>query len=197
MILASKSGLGPRTLSELIQFAKSHQLTYASAGNGSIGHLTGELFKEKVQVDLLHIPYKGGAPALNDLLGGQVDLIFETAQFMSSQVKSGAVTAFAVIGNSRYPGLPDVPTVNEILGMKGVEAYSWFGLTAPAQTPKEVILTLERALMSVMRDSELKSQLSAIGLESVESDAADMKNTIDTNYKTWHSLVQRKNIKPE
>ncbi len=197
MIIAGRGGLGPKTLSELIDFAKTHQLTFASAGTGSIGHLTGELFKERTQVSLLHIPYKGGAPALNDLLGGQVDLIFETAQFMSAQVKSGAVTAYAVIGASRYSGLPDIPTVNEALSIKGLEAYSWFGLAAPGETPKKIINTLERSLQTIMHDPLVQSQLSAIGLEPTESNAKDMKKTIEANFKTWHELVQRQNIKSE
>ena len=197
MMLAGRAGLPAKTLPELLAYAKANRLTYATAGTGSIGHLAGELFQEMTGVPLIHVPYRGGAPALNDLLGGQVDLIFETAQFMTPQIKAGKVNTYAVAGNKRYPGLPEIPTMSELMGKASWEAYSWFGLVAPANTPAAVTAALEKALLKVVTEPNTRAQIVAGGLEPVNSSAEFLAQAIEQDLTKWRTIVTRRNIKPE
>lgn len=127
-------------MKELIDYAKAHpgQVTFASSGNGSSTHLSGGLFKQLAGVDMLHVPYRGSAPAVTDLLGGQVDIMFDNMPSAIQHVRSNALVPLAVTPARRSPELPDVPTIAEA-GVPGYEATSWFGLFAPAGTPKEVV----------------------------------------------------------
>ena len=197
MMLAGKAGLAPKNMTELLALAKTQKLSYGSAGAGSIGHLAGELFQESNHTDLLHVPYRGGALALNDLLGGQIDLIFETAQFMTPHIKSGKAKPYGVAGNKRYPGLPDVTTLHELLGKTAFEAYSWFGLVAPANTPRPVLVALEKSLQKTMADPAILAQVTASGFETVNSQSDFLAQAIESDLKKWRELVQRRNIKPE
>lgn len=197
MMLAGKASLAPKNLVEVLALAKTQKLSYGSAGAGSIGHLAGELFQESHQTDLLHVPYRGGALALNDLLGGQIDLIFETAQFMAPHIKAGKVQAYAVAGHKRYPGLPDVPTLHELQPRTAFEAYSWFGLVAPANTPRAVLSTLEKSLQKTMADTAILAQVTASGFEPVNSQADFLAQAMASDLKKWRELVQRRNIKPD
>ncbi|WP_242696593.1 Bug family tripartite tricarboxylate transporter substrate binding protein [Bordetella bronchiseptica] len=135
LILVSRPDLGPKDIGQLRDYAKNHDLSVASAGTGSIGHLTAEMFKSEAGARMLHVPYRGGAPALTDVMGGQVDLFFDTVTLLTPQIRAGKLRAYAVTGSQRYSGLPEVPTVAETIG-KPFEAYSWFGLLAPAGTPR-------------------------------------------------------------
>ena len=197
MMIAGKGNLPAKNLAEAIALAKSQKLSYGSAGLGSIGHLAGELFEESNNLQLLHVPYRGGALALNDLLGGQIDLIFETAQFMAPHIKAGKVVPFGVAGSKRYPGLPDVPTLNELLGKSAFEAYSWFGLVAPANTPKPILMALEKSLQKTLSDPAIQAQVMASGFETVNSQSDFLAQAIASDLKKWRELVQRRNIKPD
>ena len=197
MMIAGKGNLPAKNLVEAIALAKSQKLSYGSAGLGSIGHLAGELFEESNNLQLLHVPYRGGALALNDLLGGQIDLIFETAQFMAPHIKAGKVVPFGVAGSKRYPGLPDVPTLNELLGKSAFEAYSWFGLVAPANTPKPILMALEKSLQKTLSDPAIQAQVMASGFETVNSQSDFLAQAIASDLKKWRELVQRRNIKPD
>lgn len=196
MMVVGKSSLAASDMTQLIQAAKSSSLTFGSAGNGSIGHLTGEQLNTALGIKLLHVPYKGGAPALTDVLGGQIDLMIDTAQFLSPHVQSGKVRAFAVAGDKRFPLLPNVPTVREATG-KPFEAYSWFGLVAPAGTPVSIVNRLETALNAAMRDPATLKQLTSSGLEPVNSSSSAFAATISTDLKRWTEAVRISGVKPD
>ena len=125
-------------------------MQYASSGNGTPQHLTGELFKTTAKLDMIHVPYKGSAPAITDLLGGHVPIMFDSTIAILPHIKAGKVRAIAITGAKRSPQLPDVPTFAEA-GMPGFESYAWYGFFAPAKTPKDVIAKLNAAAIKVMK----------------------------------------------
>jgi len=196
MLLVSRAELPAQNLQQLLEAAREKPMTVASAGNGSIGHLTAEMFKHANQVDLLHVPYRGGAPALVDVLGGQIDLMFDTVTLLHPQIASGKLRAYAVAGAQRYPGLPQVPTVQEATG-KPFEAYSWFGLLAPAGTPAPVADKLSAALAAGAKDPEVIRQMAATGLEPVGGTAAEFRESIRTDLDKWTQVVRRAGVKPD
>jgi len=196
LILVSNPKLPAKDLRELQNYAHHHDLTVASAGTGSIGHLTAELFKSETGTPMLHVPYRGGAPALTDVMGGQVDLLFDTVTLLTPQISTGKLRAYAVTGSQRYGGLPDVPTVSEIIG-KPFEAYSWFGLLAPAGTPDTAVETLTDALAAAAKDPEVIKQLSAQGLEPVGGTPQDFAESIRTDLKKWTNVVRSAGVKAQ
>jgi len=196
MILVGKSSLAATDLHQLINAAKSAPMTFGSAGNGSIGHLTGELLNDTLGIKLLHVPYKGGAPALTDVLGGQIDLMVDTAQYLAPQVQAGKVRAFAVASDKRFPLLPGVPTFQEATG-KSFEAYSWFGLVAPAGTSPAIVSRLEAALGAALRAPATLKQLSTIGLEPVNGSSSQFAATIKADLKRWTDVVHTAGVKPD
>lgn len=196
LILVSRPALPSTDLRTLLDLARRQPLTVASAGTGSVGHLTAELFDRSADVDILHIPYRGGAPALSDVLGGQVDLLFDTVTLLYPQIAAQKLRAYAVTGAQRYPQLPDVPTVAEVLG-KPFEAYSWFGLMAPAHTPQPVIERLTKALAAAARDPEVKRQLADLGLEPVGDTPEQFAQSIRTDLAKWTQVVKQAGIKPD
>ncbi len=196
MIIVGKPSLPARDLPALIASSKNTSLTFGSAGNGSVGHLTGVLMSTTLGLKALHVPYKGGAPALTDLLGGQIDLMVDTAQYLAPQVQSNKVRAFAVAGDKRYPLLPNVPTIREATG-KPFEAYSWFGLVAPAATPPGVVSRLETALQAALKDPDIRKQLATTGLEPVNGSANQFSTAIATDLKRWGDVVRVAGVKPD
>jgi len=196
LILAGRPGLGPKTLPELLQASHAKQLTIASAGTGSIDHLTAELLKSTTGANLLHIPYRGGAPALSDLLGGQVDLLFDTVTLLYPQIAVGKLRAYAVTGATRYSRLPDVPTVAEAIG-KPFESYSWFGLLAPAGTPADVVQKLADALAAGARDPGVRKQMESLGLEPVGGSSQAFVQSIHDDLDKWTRIVRQAGIKPD
>ncbi|KGD90522.1 hypothetical protein JL37_21545 [Achromobacter sp. RTa] len=196
LILVSRPALPSTDLKSLLDLARRQSLTVASAGTGSVGHLTAELFDRSAGVDILHIPYRGGAPALSDVLGGQVDLLFDTVTLLYPQITANKLRAYAVTGAQRYQRLPDVPTVAEVLG-KPFEAYSWFGLLAPANTPQPAIDRLTKALAAAARDPEVKRQLADLGLEPVGDTPEQFAQSIRTDLAKWTQVVKQAGIKPD
>ena len=196
LILVSRPALPSPDLKALLDLSRRQPLTVASAGTGSVGHLTAELFDRSAGVDILHIPYRGGAPALSDVLGGQVDLLFDTVTLLYPQIAGQKLRAYAVTGAQRYPKLPDVPTVAEVLG-KPFEAYSWFGLMAPANTPQPVIERLTKALGAAARDPEVKRQLADLGLEPVGDTPEQFAQSIRSDLDKWSQVVKQAGIKPD
>ena len=196
LLLVGRPALTAQTLQDVLREGRSKQATVASAGNGSVGHLTAELFKSESGVDMLHIPYRGGAPAMSDVMGGQVDYLFDTVTLLYPQITAGKLRAFAVTGSQRYAKLPNVPTVAEALG-KPFEAYSWFGLLAPAGTPSPVVEALTKALASGAKDPEVIKQMNALGLEPVGGSPADFAVSIRTDLAKWGRVVKQANVKPE
>ena len=167
-ILSANLALPARNIHELIALAKAKpgQLNYASAGNGTGPHLAGEMLKNMAKIDLVHIVYKGAAPAMIDLMGGQVQLLFQTGPGSLAQIKAGKIRALAVTSAVRSPQLPDLPTMIEA-GMLGFEANGWNGLVAPAGTPKALIAKLSTEVTRVMKDPVVLQKITETGWEPV------------------------------
>ena len=154
------------SLKELIALAKAEpgKLNFGSSGNGSTNHLAGELFKSLAGIDIVHIPYRGASPAMNDLIAGHIPMMFDNMPAVRPQVEGGAVLALAVAGAKRSPVFPNVPTMMEA-GVKGFEATAWFGLVAPAKTPADVLKTLDDASAKVLADPDTAQKFAALGAD--------------------------------
>jgi tripartite-type tricarboxylate transporter receptor subunit TctC len=196
MLLASSPKFAGRTLDDLVAASAKKPLSVATAGSGSVGHLTLEYLREFVKLNTLHVPYRGGAPALTDLLGGQVDLFFDSVQFLSPQVRDGKVKPFVSTGSTRSPVLPDVLTVAEVVG-KPFEAYSWFGLVAPAETPRRIVRQLNAAMAKAQQDPDVQAFIKSLALEPVRGTEEQFAKTIFMDYRKWSGVAARANVRPE
>jgi tripartite-type tricarboxylate transporter receptor subunit TctC len=163
-------------------------------GNGSPHHLALELFQREAGVSLLHVPYKGGAPAMQDLMAGQVPLIVLDLPSGVSAVKAGKITPLIALSAERMPQLPNVPTAKE-LGYPAVEAYAWQGLVAPAATPKDVQARLGAELQKAVSDPGVRQKLFDAGWDATPADAAAMTRYTDSERKKWHALIKARDIK--
>jgi len=180
-----------RNVGELIALAraKAGQLTYGSAGNGSSSHLSGALFESLGGVDLVHVPYKGSAPLLTDLLAGRIDATFDSYTVYEEHIRSGRVRALAVTSRMRMAALPQVPTLAEA-GLHGYEVSNWLGVLAPAGTPKEVVSALHAAVIRAMSDAGMKRQLTALGIEPATSTPDEFSALIRSEIPKWARLVK-------
>ena len=184
--------LGVKSIGELITLAKKKPgtLNYASSGLGSPGHLAGELFNTMAKVRMTHIPYKGGGPALSDLLGGQIPIFVSVISTGIPPVKAGKAIGLAVTGAKRSPAIPDVPTVSEIRGMKSYEASNWYGLVAPAGTPKAILDRLHRDFTHVLESKSVKEPLLARGIETAPSTPEAFAAYIKSETKKWGAVIR-------
>ncbi len=196
IIAAVNAQVPARTLQEFIALAKRSPgaLSYASAGSGTPPHLAAELFKSIAGVDLLHVPYKGGAPAINDLVGGQVQAIFEGEVVLLPHVKSGRVRALAITGTKRDPALPDVPTFAEA-GLPKYDAYFWSGLVAPAGTPADVIAKLNSVLVQALNTPDAREALKYQGLEPAGTTPQQFAAFIAGEVERWEQVVKASGAK--
>jgi tripartite-type tricarboxylate transporter receptor subunit TctC len=183
-VLVVNQNVKANSVAELLALAKAEpgKFNYGSSGNGTVLHLSGELFKGITGADIVHIPYPGSGPAMNDLLGGHIDMIFDNLPTSIGHVKAGTLRALAVTTKTRVAELPDVPTMEEA-GVPGYETYSWSALFAPAGTPQEVIDKLSQAAMAAVGDGAVKKQLEDI------SCTVEAKNPADTD-KFWREQIQ-------
>ncbi len=184
--------LAVTTVAELIALAKANpgKLNFASTGSGASPHLSGELFKLMAGVDIKHVPYKGSAPAVTDLIGGQVDLMFEQIPGAMPFVQTGQLRALAMGSAQRVGAYPNIPTISES-GLPGFDMVAWFGVLAPAQTPAEVIKRLNAEITQIMRTQEVKDKLVSIGAEPQASSTAEFANTIATEIPKWRTLIEK------
>jgi tripartite-type tricarboxylate transporter receptor subunit TctC len=189
-LLVVNPSVAAKNVKELIALAKSKpgELAFASAGNGTSQHLSGELFKKMTGVDMLHIPYKGSAPALTDLIGGQVQLMFDNIPSSLPQVRAGKLRALAVTGPRRSPVLPDLPTVAEA-GLPGFSITSWFALFAPAGTPAKVLIRLHREAAKAIASKELGQQWMDQGLEPAGGTADQLAEFRRLEATKWGKIV--------
>ena len=180
-----------KNVKELIAYAKANpgKVNFASAGNGSSIPLSGELFKQMTGVDMQHVPYKGSAPAVADLLGGQTAIMFDNMPSAIPHVKGGKLRALAVTTAKRSPALPDVPTIAES-GVPGYEATSWFGLLAPAGTPPAIVGQLNAAILKALADPEVKKKLAEQGAEAHGETPAQFASFIQSETAKWGKVVQ-------
>ena len=196
IVAAVNAELPAHTLQEFIALAKQSpgKLSYASAGSGTPPHLAAELFKSIAGVDLLHVPYKGGAPAINDLIGGQVQAIFEGQVVLLPHIKSGRVRALAITGMKRDPLLPDVPTFAEA-GLPRYDAYFWSGLVAPAGTPAEVIAKLNSVLVQALNVPDARDALLRQGLEPAGTTPQQFAAFIASEVERWGQVAKASGAK--
>jgi tripartite-type tricarboxylate transporter receptor subunit TctC len=191
IIAAVNAKVPARTLQEFIALAKKTpgKLSYSSAGSGTPPHLAAELFKTVAGIDLLHVPYKGGAPAINDLVGGQVQAIFEGQVVLLPHIKSGKVHALAITGTKRDPALPDVPTFAEA-GLPKYDAYFWSGLVAPAGTPGEVVAKLNGVLVQALNAADAREALTRQGLDPAPTTPAQFAAFIAYEVERWGRVAK-------
>ena len=197
-LLAAHPSVPANNVRELLALAKAKpgQVTYASYGSGSSAHLTAELFKLMAGVDLLHVPYKGAAPAVNDLLGGQVNVIFADVAAMLSHLKSGKLKPLGIGSAKRFEGLPDVPTIAES-GVPGFEAGGFLGLVAPAGTPRAAIAALNAAAQKSLALPEVRDRLLGLASPPVGGSPEEFASHIKREIDKWARVIRAANIKPE
>ena len=197
-IIVVRDGLPVKTLAELITYAKANpgKLNYASSGNGSLQHVTGAMLEQQGGVKMMHVPYKGTGPALQDLLGGQVDLTFGTAPPFMPHIQSGKLRVLAVTGKERLPSLPDVPTTAEA-GYPGVNATSWFGLFAPAATPKAVIDKLAADTRAVVQSAAFKQKAQEQGATADYLGPQQMADRVKADLASWADVVKASKIEAD
>jgi tripartite-type tricarboxylate transporter receptor subunit TctC len=190
-VLVVNPAVPANSVAELIAYAKANpgKLNFASSGAGTSIHLSGELFKVMAGVQMTHIPYKGSAPALQDLLGGQVQLMFDNLPPSLPQIKAGKLRALAVTSLTRAPALPDVPTVAEA-GLPGFEASSWFGILAPAGTPPAIVAKLNAEIAKWLATPEAKEKLSKQGANAAGGSPEDFARHIAAETTKWAKVVK-------
>ena len=170
------------------------KLTYASAGNGTSIHLAGEVFTSLAQVDMLHVPYKGSGPAVSDLLGGQVNYMFDSITSARPHIESGKLRALGVTTAKRSKTLPNVPTLAEA-GLPGYEVSPWFAVFMPAATPKDIVAKVNAALLEAMKDPDVVKRFETIGAEPVGSTPEEMAQHLARESERWTKLIQERGIK--
>ncbi|MGA0540666.1 Bug family tripartite tricarboxylate transporter substrate binding protein [Neotabrizicola sp. VNH66] len=191
-VLAVNPELPVTTVQELIDLAKTEPLTYASSGNGTPLHLSGELFKSMAGVDIVHIPYKGSGPALTDVLGNQVPIIFDNLPSASSHIASGKLRALGVTTAERAASFPDIPTIAETL--PGYETYTWNALFAPAGTPPEAIAKLNAAAKAAMADPKVVEQMATFSATIVASTPEELATHVAAEMEKWAPVVADANV---
>jgi tripartite-type tricarboxylate transporter receptor subunit TctC len=197
LVLAVNSDVPLSDVKQLIAFAKAHpaQLNYASQGYGTTGHLAGELFKSMAGIDIVHVPYKGSTPALTDLLGGQVQMMFIELSTVIGQLKSGKLRALAVGSETRNRFLPDVPAMAEVL--PGYQASTWFGMVAPAGTPAAIVSQLSSAVSGAIRDPDVAQRFVDMSANAVGDTPAEMADFLRQERERWGQVIRISGAKAE
>ena len=195
IMLVAHPGLPARDTAELIAYLKRNptKVSFGSSGAGGITHLAGELFKARAGVSMTHVPYKGAAPALADLIGGQIDLLFDAVITAYPLVKSGKLKALGLGNATRWAGAADIPTIAES-GLAGFEVSGWYGLLAPAGTPPAVLQRLNEVSNQILKDSEFAAKLDAAGLSAQGGSLESYRNTIRNDSATWQKVIRDSNI---
>jgi tripartite-type tricarboxylate transporter receptor subunit TctC len=194
-VLLVNAQFAPKNVAELIAAAKQKKdsIAYASSGNGSAQHLAGALFESAASVDMVHVPYKGGGPALNDVIGGQVPVFFGNLASSLQHIQSGRLRALAVTANKRSPILPDTPSLNEA-GVANAEVYEWNAIFAPTGTPEAVVARLSQALQAALDNPEVKNRIAQLGGEIQKGSPDAAKSFISQQMVQWAKVVKAKGI---
>jgi tripartite-type tricarboxylate transporter receptor subunit TctC len=197
-ILVVHPSVPAKTVRELIAYGKANpgKLTYASSGIGSTYHLGGELFASQAGIQMTHVPYKGAAPASQDLLAGHVSVMFDNTSSAIPNIKAGRVRALGVASLKRYAGLPDLPTIAEE-GLAGYETTIWLGLFAPAKTPPAIIQKFHKEITDAVNSVEYKDKLAALDLQPRASSGPELANYLKTDLAKWAKVVKEAGIKAE
>jgi tripartite-type tricarboxylate transporter receptor subunit TctC len=186
-----------QTVPEFIAYAKANpgKINFASPGNGAVIHLCGELFKMMTGVNMVHVPYRGNAPALTDLLAGQVQVMFADTPSSIEHLRAGKLRALAVTTAMRSDVLPEIPTVSEFI--PGFEASNWFGVAAPKNTPLEIIDKLNKEINVALAEPKIKARLADLGAAALAGSPADFGKLISEEAEKWGKVIRAANIKPE
>ena len=197
-ILVVNPKLPVKSVADYVRFAKESKdgITFASAGSGSSIHLSGEMFKIVAKLNMLHVPYRGSAPAVTDLLGGQVQSMFDNAPSALAHVKAGKLRAIAITSAQRSPLLPEVPTLAES-GFPGFDVQSWFSLAAPAGTPKAVVERVNAELVKIIALPEVRQRLQAMAATPESSSPEQLRSFIAAEIKRWREVVRQSGAKAE
>jgi len=190
-VLVASPSLPARSVKELIALtkAKPGSLSYASAGTGSTMHLTGELFRMMTGADILHVPYKGAAQGVFDIMGGRVHLTFIPPSLAGPHIKAGKLVALGVTSTKRTASLPDVATIAE-LGVKGFEVVAWYGILGPAKMPRPIVLWLNERIGAMLQTPNVQRQFSAQGIEPWSSTPEEFGGYIRTELEKWRNVVK-------
>jgi tripartite-type tricarboxylate transporter receptor subunit TctC len=197
-VLVVHPSVAAKTLAEYVQEANTRPggMPYGSSGVGGAGHLAGELFRLVAKANLVHVPYKGGGPAMSDLLGGQVPSLFASAPTAVGPVKAGRIRALATTGPKRSASFPDVPTIAES-GYPGYEATNWYGLVAPAKTPKDIIERVNRDFVKALNAADVRDQLLSHGEEPTPTTPDEFGRFMKHELETWGKVVKEAGIQAE
>jgi tripartite-type tricarboxylate transporter receptor subunit TctC len=195
-ILVVNAGVQARSVADLVAAAKAKPgtMTFCSAGNGTVPHLAGELFKLRAGVNVVHVPYKGGGPAIIDLVGGQVDMMFATPIEVAQHVQSGKLRVLGTTSQKRLPAYPDVPTLGES-GYPGFEVASFFGVLAPAGTPRDIVAKLAGDLAWTMEQPEVRERFASQSAAANVQDPASFARFLDAEREKWSDIVKRSGAK--
>jgi len=198
-LIAANPQAPAKTLKEMVAAAKANPgvYSYASVGNGTPSHIAGELLKLRAGINIVHIPYRGGGPAVADTLGGQVPFLFVTAPAALSHVRSGKLRALAVTTAKRTPAAPEIPTVAEELNIPDYEVDSWYAMFAPAKTPAAIVARMQRDVARVVRLPEVKQKLLEQGADSVGSSSEELERVVKAELRRWAQVIHDAGIKLE
>jgi len=195
-ILVVNPAVPASSMAELIALAKANpgKLNFASSGHGLAAHLAGELFKVEAGIDIVHVPYKGAAPALQDVIAGHVQMMFATASSVVPHIRDGKVKALGVATLRRTAVLPEIPTIDE-LGLRGFDATTWHGLVAPARTPKDIVTVLNRALVATLDDASVKKSLGDLGVDIIGGTPEEFAAYIRSEIPKWTAIIKTSGAK--
>jgi tripartite-type tricarboxylate transporter receptor subunit TctC len=195
-VLVAHPSVPARSVKEIIALAKKDpgKWTYASSGNGTSIHMSGAMFTQLTGTDILHIPYKGSAPAVTDLLAGQTNMMFDNIPSSLPHIKSGKLIAIATTGAQRDPALPDLPTIAQS-GVAGYESGVWFGLMVPAATPRDIVMKLNAAAVQATKSPEFIKRMTDLGYNIIPGTPEDMANAIQAELKRWAPIVKASGAK--
>jgi tripartite-type tricarboxylate transporter receptor subunit TctC len=197
LILTVHPAVPAKSLKEFVGLARSKPgtLNFGSSGTGSFSHLAAELFRQMSKTDLVHVPYKGAGPVLTDLLGGQIQVFFGSGPSSAGHIRAGRLRGLAVTTAQRSPALPDLPSIGEMFS--GYAADFWFGMWAPAGTPKDIVGRVNQALAQILKQPDVLERLRTDGYEPVGSTPADFGRIIERDIATWRKVVKDGNIRIE
>ena len=197
-MLVVATSVPANNMKELVALAKAQpgKLNFASSGPGSLPHLAGELFKLTAKIDIVHVPYRGAAPAVNDLLGQQVQMVFLDLPVLLPQVNAGKLKPIALGAPQRVPSAKDVPTTTEV-GMPDLQTENWYGMVAPAKTPPAIIAKLNQAAAEAMKDPAVKEKLAAQGATLVGDKPEQFRAFIDSEIKKWAKVIKDAGVPTE
>jgi tripartite-type tricarboxylate transporter receptor subunit TctC len=196
LLMVVNPSVPARSVKELIAYAKANprKLNYSSPGNGTSGHLAGEMFKSMAGIDIVHVPYKGGGPAVTDLIGGQVQLTIISAVATLPHVKSGKLRALAITSVARAPDLPEIPTVAES-GLPGYEVVLWYGVFVPKNTPRAIVIRLNQDVVALVQTPEFRERLSSEGGRAVGNTPDEFNEIVRADIAKWAKVVKQAGIK--